>query len=123
MATKQTKKDISSMSGLGNDSNLNCVIAKGTNIEGDFKTSENVRIDGMIKGNIQCDKKLVLGRSAKIEGKLNANEAVIMGNIKGNVHINGLLRLESSASIEGDIVAKKMTVEEGALIDGISKIG
>ena len=123
MATKQMKKDISSTGTFSNDSNLNCVIAQGTNIEGDFKTSENVRIDGTIKGNISCDKKLVLGRSALIEGKLIAKEAVIMGNVKGNVHIHGLLKLENSAAIQGDIVAKKMTVEEGAVIDGISKIG
>lgn len=123
MATKQTKRDSNSGSGIGSENNLNCVIAKGTRIEGDFKTSENVRIDGTIKGNISCDKKLVLGKDAQIEGKLQAKEAVIMGQIQGNVIIGGLLKLESSANVHGDITAQKIIVDEGAKYDGISKIG
>ena len=77
----------------------------------------------MIKGNISCDKKLVLGREAQIEGKLQAKEAVIMGNIQGNVMIDGLLKLESTANINGDITAQKIIVDDGAKFDGISKIG
>lgn len=122
MASKTSRKDYSASSSMS-DTNLNCVIAKGTSIEGDFNTSENVRIDGVIKGNIECQKKLVLGASASIEGKLLANEAVIMGNIQGDVVVKGLLKLESTALIKGDITAQKIIVEEGARYDGISKIG
>lgn len=123
MASKYTRKETTSGVSFSSDNNLNCVIAKGTSIEGDFNTSENVRIDGTIKGNIQCDKKLVLGKSALIEGKLLAHEAVIMGKIEGDVVVNSLLRLEGTAVIKGDITAKKIIVEEGARYDGISKIG
>jgi cytoskeletal protein CcmA (bactofilin family) len=122
MASKTSRKDYSASSSMS-DTKLNCVIAKGTSIEGDFNTSENVRIDGVIKGNIECQKKLVLGASASIEGKLLANEAVIMGNIQGDVVVKGLLKLESTALIKGDITAQKIIVEEGARYDGISKIG
>jgi cytoskeletal protein CcmA (bactofilin family) len=122
MANKTARKETTSSVSFS-DSNLNCVIAKGTSIEGDFNTTENVRIDGTIKGNLQCDKKLVLGQSALIEGKLQANEAVIMGNIQGDVVVKGLLRLEGTAVIKGDITAQKIIVEEGARYDGISKIG
>lgn len=122
MANKTTRKETPSSVSFS-DNNLNCVIAKGTSIEGDFNTTENVRIDGTIKGNLQCEKKLVLGKSARIEGKLQANEAVIMGDIQGDIVVKGLLRLESTAMIKGDITAQKIIVEEGARYDGISKIG
>jgi cytoskeletal protein CcmA (bactofilin family) len=122
MANKTARKETTSSVSFS-DSNLICVIAKGTSIEGEFNTTENVRIDGTIKGNLQCDKKLVLGQSALIEGKLQANEAVIMGNIQGDVVVKGLLRLEGTAVIKGDITAQKIIVEEGARYDGISKIG
>lgn len=122
MASKTARKETYSSVSFSNN-NLNGVIAKGTSIEGDFNTSENVRIDGTIKGNLQCDKKLVLGQSALIKGKLQAGEAVIMGNIQGDVVVKGLLRLEGTAVIKGDITAQKIIVEEGARYDGISKIG
>ena len=111
------------MSSSTGDSNLNCVIANGTSIEGDFKTSENVRIDGTIKGNIECEKKLVLGTGAKVEGTLMAQNAVIMGNVMGDVNIKGSLHLLSTAQINGDIVATKMIVDDGAKFSGKSDIG
>lgn len=122
MANKTTRRDTASGS-TSSENNLNCVIAKGTSIEGDFNTSENVRIDGTIKGNIRCEKKLVLGKAARVEGKVQAKEAVIMGEIQGDVQIDGLLRLEGSSLIKGDITAQRIIVEEGARYDGISKIG
>jgi len=122
MASKTTRRDTAS-GNTSSDSNLNCVIAKGTSIEGDFNTSENVRIDGTIKGNIRCDKKLVLGKSARVAGKIQAKEAVVMGEIQGDILIDGLLRLEGSSLIKGDITAQRIIVEEGARYDGISKIG
>lgn len=113
----------SSNAATGSDSKMNCVVATGTRIEGDFKTTEHVRIDGILKGTIECDKKLVLGKSARLEGKLKARDAVIMGSVEGDLQIAGLLKLESTAAIKGDIRAQKIIVEEGARYDGISKIG
>ena len=42
------------------ESGATCVIAKGTVIEGKISTTENIRIDGTIKGIVRCEKKLVM---------------------------------------------------------------
>ncbi len=102
---------------------LNCVVAKGTRIEGQFKSSENMRLDGVVVGDVLCDKKLVLGETGKVEGTINTLDAVIMGHIIGELKVNGVLHLNSTANIEGDITAKKMIVEEGARYNGACKIG
>lgn len=104
-------------------SSLNCVVAKGTRIEGHFKSSENMRLDGVVVGDVFCDKKLVLGETGKVEGTLNSLDAVIMGHVVGELKVSGVLHLNSSANIEGDITAKKMIVEEGARYNGACKIG
>ena len=101
----------------------NCVVAKGTVIEGHFKSAQNIRMDGTLVGDVDCEKKFVLGDSGRIEGKLKASSAVIMGHIVGDVRVEGFLQLNSTAHIEGDITAKKMTVEEGARYQGACKIG
>ena len=99
------------------------MVAKGTKIEGLFRSTENVRIDGTLVGDVFCEKKLVLGQEGQIEGKLNSLDAVIMGHIKGEVKIDGILQLVSTAFIEGNIIARKMIVEEGARYSGECKIG
>ena len=100
-----------------------CVISKGTVIEGKFKTTEDLRLDGTILGEIQSDKKIVMGESGRIEGVVHCNESAIKGKIEGEINVNGLLHLLNTAFIKGKIKAKKMIVDEGASYNGECLIG
>lgn len=104
-------------------SDANCVVAKGTRIEGDFSSTENIRLDGIVVGQLKCERRLVVGEAGRIEGKVTAAEAVVMGNIKGDVSVNGTLQLMGTARIEGDIQAKFLVVEEGAAYIGNCRVG
>lgn len=101
----------------------NCVVAQGTKIEGNFKSVENLRLDGTIVGELNCEKKLVMGGNSYVEGKLIAAEAVIMGKVKGELKIEGTLHLMETCEIQGNIVAKYLVVEEGAKYNGNCKVG
>ena len=100
-----------------------CVISKGTIIEGKFKTTENIRLDGAIIGEVQSEKKIVMGETGRIEGIVHCNESAIKGKIDGEITVNGLLHLLSTAYIKGKIRAKKMIVDEGASYNGECLIG
>jgi cytoskeletal protein CcmA (bactofilin family) len=114
---------LSNSSTIAPESGLTCVIAKGTVIEGTVKTSENIRIEGHIKGLMQCDKKLVMDAGSLIEGDIVAGESTIKGEVRGTVTIHNTLHLLESSFIKGDIKAKKLHVEEGAKYDGKCLIG
>ena len=101
----------------------NCVVSTGTKIEGNFRSTENTRLDGEIIGEFRCDKKVVMGDKSRIQGKLIATDALIMGTVDGEVMISGTLHLQATAVINGDISAKAITVEEGAQYNGNCKIG
>lgn len=120
---KAKPKTESFSNGKAMGSGSNCVIAKGTKIEGNFHSAENLRLDGVIIGEVKCDHKLVMGEQSRIEGKVKAAEAVIMGTIKGDISVSGTLQLQSTAHIEGNIISKYMIVEEGAKFRGECKIG
>ncbi|MCB0661339.1 MAG: polymer-forming cytoskeletal protein [Saprospiraceae bacterium] len=100
-----------------------CVISQGSNIEGQFSSKENVRLDGKVTGDVICENRLVMGESGSVEGTIKANEAVIMGTIKGNIEIKSTLFLKASAKINGNITAKLLSVEEGAMYNGECRIG
>ncbi len=104
-------------------SSANCVVAKGTKIEGNFRSPENIRLDGTVVGEVRCDKKLVMGEGSLVEGKIFAQDAVVMGAVKGDVQIAETLHLQSTAKIEGNITAKAMIVDEGAVFNGDCKVG
>jgi cytoskeletal protein CcmA (bactofilin family) len=101
----------------------NCVVAKGTRIEGNFRSPENIRMDGTIVGELRCDKKLVMGEGSTVEGKVFAQDAVIMGAVKGEIVISETLHLQSTAKIEGNVSAKFLIVDEGATFNGDCKVG
>lgn len=100
-----------------------CVISPGSNIEGQFNSKENVRLDGKIVGDVVCENRLVMGESGIVEGTIKANEAVILGTIKGNIEVMSTLYLKASAKINGNITAKLLSVEEGAMYNGECRIG
>jgi cytoskeletal protein CcmA (bactofilin family) len=100
-----------------------CVIAPGTKIEGKFSSEENVRLDGKIKGEVQCSRRLVMGQSGYIEGNVRSKDATIMGTIEGELRVEGSLHLQSTACVKGTIIAREMTVDEGACYVGECKIG
>jgi len=124
MFSSKQKETSSSVTGLvqSNPSN-SCILDSGTVIEGTVRSTEDLRLDGKIKGDIFCDKRFVMGDSGKVEGKVRCGESLISGNIEGEIEGKGLLHLLSTAYIKGKIRASKMIVDEGANYSGECLIG
>lgn len=90
------------------------IIAKGTKIVGDFFSEGDLRIDGIIEGNIETPGKVVIGKEGEIKGKLKCSNAHFEGKLIGTLELTETLTLKSTAHIEGDVVTQKLTVEPGA---------
>ncbi|MBI1224266.1 MAG: hypothetical protein GC192_03430 [Bacteroidetes bacterium] len=122
--SKQTnEKTLTVVANASKESQDTCVVAAGTTIEGKFNSTENVRLDGQVKGEVKCALRLVMGETGRIEGNVRTKDAIIMGTIEGELIAEGLLHLKSTAVIRGTISAKNMTVDEGARYVGECKIG
>lgn len=98
-------------------------IAAGTTIEGKFFSTEDIRIDGFIHGDVTCEKRLVMGPTGKIEGKTYCKGSSINGTIEGELKVDGTLHLSDSSSVDGLIKARKLIVDEGASYSGECLIG
>ncbi len=101
-----------------NQSNQINRFVEGTSLTGDLVAEHNVRIDGVLKGNISVKGKLVLGPNGRIEGEINCLNGDIEGVIIGNIKVDGLLTLKETAQIEGNIITNKIGVLEGASFTG-----
>ena len=104
-------------------SKATCVVADGTFIQGQFNSTENIRMDGKVKGEVKCSHRLVMGETGKIEGKIFTQDATIMGTIDGEINVKGTLHLMGTAKIYGIINAQFMIVDEGAVFIGECKVG
>lgn len=98
-------------------------ISAGTVIEGNIVSSEDLQIDGTVKGDIKTSSRLILGEDSIIEGNIMAEEAEVSGRIQGTVQTKGLLAIMKTCVIDGDIVTKSLNVESGSSFNGRCKVG
>ena len=93
------------------------IIESSTKIVGDIYSKADFRIDGIVEGNITTTGKVVVGKSGKINGKINTSNADISGSVSGKIEVAETLSLMSESLIQGDIVTGKLSVEEGAQLN------
>lgn len=96
------------------NSSIQNLIAKGTKIVGTFSSEGDIRIDGIIEGDVLTPGKVVIGKTGEIHGSLESSNAYFEGKLKGKLKLTGTLTLKASAHIEGDVITEKLSVEPGA---------
>jgi cytoskeletal protein CcmA (bactofilin family) len=116
------KNDSSSGKSSEGGSSIN-LIGAGTVVEGDIKSSGDIRIDGTVYGSISSKAKVVVGSTGMIEGNINSVNADVSGSVKGKTNVSELLFLKSSAKVTGDIITGKLVVEVGATFTGSCNMG
>lgn len=99
------------------------LIGNGTKIIGDITSNGDLRIDGVLKGNIKINGKLVVGQTGNIEGNIQCQNADVSGEIHGTITVTELLSLKASAKVLGDIVTGKIAIEPNATFTGTCKMG
>ena len=90
------------------------IIESSTKIIGDIFSEADFRIDGIVEGNITTTGKIVVGKSGKINGKINCSNADISGSISGKIEVNEVLSLMSESLIQGDIITCLLYTSDAA---------
>ncbi|MFM1876075.1 MAG: hypothetical protein RL266_1812 [Bacteroidota bacterium] len=117
--SKSNSESSKGNSGSGMPNHIN----SDTIIEGSIKAKGNLRIDGTLKGDLECQGRVVIGASGSVHGEIRCENAEIEGSIKANITVSDLLSLKSTAKVQGDIVTKKLAIEPGATFTGSCSMG
>ncbi|MCX5704933.1 MAG: polymer-forming cytoskeletal protein [Candidatus Omnitrophica bacterium] len=83
-----------------------------------FKDPVNLRINGKFEGTLGTKGNLTIGPSAIVLADLSGDNIIIGGKVKGRVTAREKLTLLPTAVVEGDIFPAKLSVAEGAIIEG-----
>jgi len=95
-----------------------CVLASGSVVEGNVKISSNLRLEGEIKGDLACNGKLVLAKTASVSGNVICAELLSEGIIQGNVIAKTFVSLAETATLNGDIQCSQLHIDKGAIFNG-----
>jgi cytoskeletal protein CcmA (bactofilin family) len=94
------------------------LISSGTEITGDVKSQGDIRIDGVLIGNLATKGKVVIGNTGKVKGEVICKNSEVSGEIEGKINVSQLLTLKISSRINGDIITNKLSIEPGARFTG-----
>lgn len=94
------------------------LISQGTEITGDVKSSGDIRIDGVLNGNLVTKGKVVIGPTGRIKGEVECKNSEVSGLIDGKITVSQLLNLKASSKINGTIITGKLSIEPGAVFTG-----
>lgn len=106
-----------------NSTNASTMIGAGTIITGDLESNGDIRIDGILKGNVSGKAKIIIGAEGKVEGDIEGLQADIIGHVTGNIKVQELLYLHGSTVVHGNIYAGKLQVEPTAVFNGKCHMG
>lgn len=98
-------------------------LVNGTVIEGTIKSESDIRIDGVIKGSLNCSAKVIIGPSGFIEGEVICKNAVIEGKFEGTLQVAELLNVRETANVSGDVRTNKLIVQSGAVFSVDCQMG
>jgi cytoskeletal protein CcmA (bactofilin family) len=113
------------MAKMGENENTNKInmISVGTTIEGSITSSENIRFDGNLVGNLNTRGKVFIGQTGKITGEIRCKNCEVEGVIDGKITVEELLSLRSMAKLYGEIKTGKLAIEPGAIFTGKCDMG
>ena len=110
---------------MGETENSNKInmIGVGTTIEGSISSSENIRFDGNLIGNLNTKGKVFVGQSGKITGEIRCKNCEVEGMVDGKIVVEELLSLRSMSKLYGEIKTGKLAIEPGATFTGKCDMG
>ena len=97
-------------------------LVKGTTVEGTITSESDIRVDGIIKGVLSCNAKVIIGPTGFIEGEVRCQNAVIEGKFFGKLRVNELLSIKETAEVVGDVTTDKLLVQPGAVFSVTCKM-
>jgi len=98
-------------------------LVQGTSVEGSLQADKDIRIDGTLKGSLNCKGKVIIGPTGNIIGDITCENAVIEGRFEGILIVGDVLHVKETAKIEGDVSTQKLIVQPGSIFNVKCKMG
>lgn len=98
------------------------LIAANTRIEGDVHFSDQLLVNGDIRGNVFADQDsdagLTISAKGEVAGEIRVPNVVINGRVKGDIHAGKHVELAAEARVEGNVYYHLIEMVMGARVDG-----
>lgn len=95
-----------------------CLIGKGSLMEGRLSCKGLIRVDGGCKGYLSTEGTLVIAEDARVEAEIEAGDVIIAGFVSGTIMARNSVCLMSTARVKAEIRSRRFKIESGGLFQG-----
>ena len=98
-------------------------LTSGSKIIGTIIADSDIRIDGVVEGDLQSSGKVVIGEKGQIKGTIVCQNAEILGKMDGKIEVKQQLALRATGNIKGEVKTSTLIVEPNAVFNGSCSMG
>lgn len=104
---------------------ISAFFGEGTEIQGDLRFTETVRVDGKIRATIRSEGEIILGPKGLIEGEITVNSLSVSGRLKGNIRVKQRLEIHPGGRVEGEVLLARpgLVVHDGGILEAKIQMG
>lgn len=94
------------------------VLGASTQFIGDVRGKGTFVVYGEVQGDGDIQGSLNIASSARWQGHIRAEQAVVAGHLSGSLIVEGKLEIGYTAVIHGKVSAATVAIAQGAVVDG-----
>lgn len=99
------------------------VIDQYSNFDGTYNSTRDLRIEGQVKGTIECRGTLHIAQGANVNARVEAENISVAGELEGEITCRGRLQILPSGRVTGKINTVTLVIHEGAFYEGDLEMG
>ncbi len=93
-------------------------LTAGSKIIGTIIADSDIRLDGILEGDLQCKGKVVIGEKGQIKGTVTCQNAEVMGLLDGKATVESTFALRATGTLQGDLKTRTLIIEPNAQFNG-----
>lgn len=94
------------------------VIDRFSKFDGTFHSTRDLRVEGEVKGTIDCKGTLHIAQGANVDARIEAENISVAGDLDGDINCKGRLQILPSGRVRGKINTVTLVINEGAFYEG-----
>lgn len=99
------------------------LIDRYTTVEGTLVSSRDIRIEGELRGTLQCEGAVQVAEGGRVDATVEAGAITVAGQLRGSITCRGKLHILRTGRVTGSITTNSLVIEEGGRCEGELAMG
>lgn len=95
--------------------------APGFRMIGDIESNNDVRVEGIIQGNLTTSKRIIIGKTGQVIGNVKGCHVSIMGEVVGEVIASEITVIGETGVVHGTVLTNQIKIDPGAEVEACIK--